>query len=444
MPTHSRWNRRAVGACLCALASATLLLSGCAQLLGIDELGQGGRDAAPPDARPPIDAPIDAIPIDTTCNEGPATDGTGATIIDTDPAGNEFTATCGGESSPDQMLLWTAPVTDYYVFDTFGSGFDTVLALFDQCGGNELACSNNVGDAVQSELVYKLVQGQQALVLVDGAAGDSGQGTLNIQRVACPDSDLEGQTFPLELSTLGFGDDQSACGGAGQEDRAYHWVAPADGLYYVRATSESFTPVVSLLDGPRCTDRVLGCNPAVSGQYGAEVVRFLRAGQSVSIVVDGTDGAGLFTLDIGLKADQQCPESELIDGTFSDDFTAPTLSSSCGATRTSGFFGELYEVPDKVYFFSTPGFGPGCGGSCTVSITAPQSVVLYAIEGNECSGAEIECKVLTVDAATNQAAGSISLPIGAEARFYTVVVADRFVNDQGAGFTVTFSCAAVC
>jgi hypothetical protein len=450
MNSHSLYRRRAIGAGSSALASAAVLFTGCAQILGIDEL-QSDRDAAPPDTIPAIiDAGIDAAidaGIDTTCSEGTIETGTGGTTFDTAPAGNEFAATCGGESSPDQMLLWTAPVTDYYSFDTFGAGFDTVVALFEECGGAELACSNNVGDVSQSELVHKFVQGQQALLLIDGAAGDSGQGVLNVQRVTCPDTDIEGQAFPLELSTLGFGDDlTSQCGGAGQEDRAYHWVAPADGLYYFRATAESFRPVVSLLDGPRCSDREIACDAAVNRDYGAEAVRFLRTGQSVSVVVDGIDGAGLFTLDIGLKADQQCPEATLEDvADQSGAFTAPTLSASCAPTRTTGFFADLYEVPDRVYSFEMFGLaGPGCGGGCSITVTSEQAFVLYGLEGNDCGGAEVACLLAEPNEVGDTATATLSLSAGDEATFYTIVVADRFGNDPDAGFVIEVQCFAVC
>jgi hypothetical protein len=448
MHTNARWTRRAAGTCFCTLAGAAALLSGCAQILGLEPLGQrppdGGPIDAPADARPIDAGPIDAG-IDTTCSEGAIENPIGATPIDTDPAGDELSATCGGEGSPDQVLVWTAPVTDYYVFDTFGSGFDTVLALFEECGGAELACSNNVGNSSQSELVHKFQQGQQALLLVDGAAGDSGQGAVNIARVACPDADLEGQTFPLELSTLGFGDDlKGQCGGEGHEDRGYHWVAPADGLYYFRATAASFTPIVSLIDGPRCGDRELACNAAGNRDYGAEAVRFLRAGQPVTVVVDGTDGAGLFTLDIGLKADQTCPESPLLVSTpLDDDFDEPTLSASCWPTRATGPFAELYEVPDKVYSFEVAGLpGPGCGGGCEITVTASQAFVLYAVEGAECGGAEVACELGEVSGSV--ATASISLTSQDEAKLYSIVVADRFSNDSGGGFEVQVQCFGIC
>ena len=42
------------------------------------------------------------------------------------------------------------------------------------------------------------------------------------------------------------------------------------------------------------------------------------------------------------------------------------------------------------------------------------------------------------------ATATLSLDAGAEAAFYTIVVADRFANDPGTGFTVEVQCYAVC
>jgi hypothetical protein len=430
----------------CALASAATALAGCTQLLGIEPLGERPPDANP--AEPPVDArPVDArvidSGIDTTCSEGTIENATGATPIDTAPAGNDLMATCGGESSPDQMLLWTAPVTDYYVFDTFGSGFDTVLALFGECGGAELACSNNVGDVGQSEVVHKFRQGEQALVLIDGTAGDSGEGVLNIQPVTCPEADLEGQTFPLELTTLQSADDfSSQCGGVDQEDRAFHWVAPADGMYYFHVTSDSFIPIVALLDGPRCTDRVLGCNAAQQGDFGAEVVRFLRAGEPVTIVVDGKEGAGLFRLDVGLREGESCPEAVLSEA-VTDDFTARSLAPSCTPALPGGSFGGIYAPPDKSYSFVVSGVGNICFGSCNVSVTAMQDVVIYALEGDDCGGAEVACQVAQVDPASGRATATVGFPSAAEDTVYTIVVSD-LSEFGGGGFTLEPFCAVAC
>jgi hypothetical protein len=426
-----------------ALVGSLVALCGCASILGIDDVSTGGRDAATPDASTSDALSIDSG-LDTSCTDGVILDGTGTTPIDTEAAGDDFTASCGGGGTADRMLVWTAPVTDYYVFDTFSSTFDTVLGLYAECAGEEFGCSNNVGDLGQSELVHKFEAGRQALILVDGANGDSGQGVLNIQRVTCPDSDLEGQVFPVELTTRGFGDDfSSACGGSGQEDRAYHWVAPQDGIYYFRVTAESFTPALTLLDGPRCDDRILGCGGAQVPAFGAEIVRFVYAGQPVSLVVDGVDGSGLFTLEIARKDDQSCSEAVLSDGSgpLQDDFTGRTLAPSCGFARQSDGIGGIYEVPDRVYTLTVHAAPEGCFGQCSVEVSAPQQVALYALEGDQCGGAEVGCQVAQLMGGT--ATASLEFPRAADDTRYTVVVAD--VNEiDGGGFTLSTVCDIAC
>jgi hypothetical protein len=450
MPLARGRHRRTGRAFQRALASAALLLAGCSQILGIEPLSERPADGGPVDA--PVDArridagPIDAG-IDTTCSEGAIENATGATPIDTAPAGNDLGATCGGETSPDQILVWTAPVTDYYVFDTFGSGFDTVLALFDECGGAELACSNNVGNQGQSEVVHKFRQGEQALVLVDGSAGDSGQGTLNIAPVTCPEADLEGQTFPLELTTLGSSDDfSSQCGGVDQEDRAFHWVAPADGLYYFHVTSGSFRPTIALLDGPRCTDRVLGCSPSFDGPRGAEVVRFLRAGEPVTVVVDGMEGAGLFNLDIGIKEGGTCPAGELVPflGVV-ESFTPRTLAPSCDTTRHVSSFGAELDTLDRAYVLTVPGTSEGCSRHCSVTAeTEDEAIVLYLLEGGDCGGAELQCVKAFNDGASTTARATLDFPFITETTVFTVVAADVFPFSGNDELQISVECFEAC
>tara|TARA_R110002073_G_scaffold311038_1_gene481965 strand:- start:15382 stop:15663 length:282 start_codon:yes stop_codon:yes gene_type:complete len=63
-------------------------------------------------------------------------------------------------SATETLFSWRAPATDYYVFDTIGSEFDTVIALKNECDGEELNCNNNLStDATASELVQKIISG---------------------------------------------------------------------------------------------------------------------------------------------------------------------------------------------------------------------------------------------------------------------------------------------
>ncbi len=93
-------------------------------------------------------------------------------------AGDQFTSACNGAEATDVAYSWTAPATGIYTFDTFGSDFDTVLSLYDQCDGDEFACNDDAID-VQSELTVFLDSADVVVVVVDGY-GETGNYVLNI------------------------------------------------------------------------------------------------------------------------------------------------------------------------------------------------------------------------------------------------------------------------
>ena len=96
---------------------------------------------------------------------------------------------CGYGLAGDRAYEFTAPVDGMYQFDTLGTTqADTVLALYDQCGGTEAACNDDAGvwpEDMNSVIVRNLVAGQTVVVVVDSYDGDIGTGsfTLNIDLV---------------------------------------------------------------------------------------------------------------------------------------------------------------------------------------------------------------------------------------------------------------------
>lgn len=378
-----------------ALLGASLLgLSGCAQLLGIDPVSEAAdasiADASIADATTP-----DAVPPDAAfaCTESELALGT--TNFDTDTATHDLSLSCGsGGQENDRQFLWRAPVTDYFVFDTVGSSFDTLLAFFDDCGGTELACSNNIEAQTASELVRRFESGDEVVVAVDGFAGDQGPGVVNIARVECPDSDLEGQTFPLTLTTLGAADDFSnACGGDGQEDRAYHWTAPEAGLYTFSALGAGdFLPIVSVVDGPRCADEELGCNRAAATDTHATVVRRLAAEQVISIYVDGLNGAGVYDLDV-TKSDEVCPSETLpMNGAlWGGSYTTRSMAPSCGFSEGRNGVNIIDEYGDATIVLDIPSVGDGCFGTCSLDIRSAGPFTVSVLENDDCSGPELNC-----------------------------------------------------
>ncbi|MFO7561338.1 MAG: hypothetical protein R6X02_01740 [Enhygromyxa sp.] len=105
-------------------------------------------------------------------------------LDDTTGADSQLASGCGGEGAPERVYQFVAPGPGSYRFDTFGSSFDTVLYLLDECDGPPLACNDDAGFDLQSELVVQLAGGEQVLVVVDGfGPGDAGHFLLNVAKL---------------------------------------------------------------------------------------------------------------------------------------------------------------------------------------------------------------------------------------------------------------------
>ena len=81
---------------------------------------------------------------------------------------------------------WTAPSSDVFTFDTYGSSFDTVLAVYTGNGftgaGLTLVKSNDdAGSGVTSAVSFSAVQGVTYRITVDGSNG--AEGTVNLEWV---------------------------------------------------------------------------------------------------------------------------------------------------------------------------------------------------------------------------------------------------------------------
>lgn len=313
--------------------------------------------------------------------------GDGVANIVTTGLPDAFTGSCGGTNTPDVAYEWVAPNDDFYVFDTRGSSFDTVLYLLgDDCDGAELICSDNGFDGVYSEAVAELQTGDRVVVVIDGVAGEDGDAVLNINPVACPTADLAGQPLPQTFSNQGAGNNHGgACGGDGPE-RSFRYTAEVDGLYSFRAQSDAFNPSLYLEVGPLCGGPELQCN-AGTGLISGEVVRELEAGDNVTIIVDSDGAEGEFDLDV-IEIPETCADV-IFDGN-SGFFTGDIFDFEHVQTTSCGLAGDPTgspEFPAATISWTSPMGFLGC--SVFVDAGFPFSVSLQ--EGT-CDGPEIECE----------------------------------------------------
>ncbi len=130
---------------------------------------------------------------------------------------NNSQGACGPGESNDVAFTFTAPASGAYVFDTNGSDFDTVLYYLDgaTCVGPEVACDDDGGDGLDSQLIVNMVADQQITMVVDGRFGGSGDYVLNVQAPECGNGIIE---TGEECDTDDFGAETCMTQGLGAGD----------------------------------------------------------------------------------------------------------------------------------------------------------------------------------------------------------------------------------
>jgi hypothetical protein len=275
---------------------------------------------------PPNDACASAIVVGVGSPADTQTT-TCATVAGTDPLMG-----CGSGGTPtNSNTVWyefTAPAAGTMTVNTFGSSYDTVLAVW--AGGIascptpavSLGCNDDSG-GLQSQLVIPLTSGQVVLIEVADFGGPGGGSLiLNLGFVAPPVNDDCSGAIAVTTGSPAFtgntaaassdpDDPNMACtfGGPDQNSNTvwFTFTAPSEGLLSVDTCGSAFDTVLAVWDGgtSACpTPSVeLACNddkPA-GGLQSAATDICLQPGQEVLIEVAdfGAPGGGALTLNVG-------------------------------------------------------------------------------------------------------------------------------------------------
>ncbi len=108
----------------------------------------------------------------------------------TSGATGTMTSSCGSNDTLDVWHSFT-PDFDYdYTISLCGSSFDTTLAIYDSCGGNELACNDDAGTEIcqykwPSQVTMPVQQGITYFVRIAGYDGQTGNYQLLISGPVC-------------------------------------------------------------------------------------------------------------------------------------------------------------------------------------------------------------------------------------------------------------------
>ena len=238
---------------------------------------------------------LELFPIDVepgTCPDGHLFGLQDTVFGSTFDGGFDFGSECGGHDSPDRAYLFFPEQDGVYRFDTVGSGFDTVLHVFEgECTSSPtLVCNDDSFESLESLVEVPMFAGQVYTVVVDGCCGNQGEFQLNYELVGGPQDVCEDiVSLPSELPAVASWSVEDSSDNVFQQcsfasfERRFLWVPPEDGLYRVlqSAGSNNFSAVALLHDG--CTGNALSC--ATPGQNNqVDLVFDAAAGQEIVIV----------------------------------------------------------------------------------------------------------------------------------------------------------------
>jgi hypothetical protein len=244
--------------------------------------------APAPSVIPSVPTPPEIITCPDATNLGSAlgTVATGSNADFDDP----FTTNCGSAEGRDTSFIWTAPANGTYQFDTFGSSYDTVLALRveDNCG-DEVDCNDDDG-TVESKLLRFLNEGETLAIILDAFSLDHvGDYQLNITQL---DEETAEECNALEIgSAVGVISEgsfvdaateysaMSLCGG-GSRKVGFAWSAPAAGSYTISTAGSDFDTVLDLR--VNCVAPTLTCSDDYDGVT-SQIVWAFEAGEPIFI-----------------------------------------------------------------------------------------------------------------------------------------------------------------
>ncbi|MCA9707501.1 MAG: hypothetical protein KDK70_16735 [Myxococcales bacterium] len=214
---------------------------------------------------------------------------------------------CAGDGGSDHVMSFVAATPGLHVFDTFGSSYDTALAIFASCHpSSQLVCNDDFDDTLVSQVSLALDAGQRVFVVVDGFSGDVGDWVLSITAPtipalpACAEEDLLWATgSPVTAgNTIGEDDDlEQGCNPGPSVDHVLRFIAPWSGSFRFDTSGSNFDTVLSI-HGSCSPGAELDCNDDFDGLT-SQIIVDLEAGQSILVMVGGYDGdAGQWVLSI--------------------------------------------------------------------------------------------------------------------------------------------------
>jgi Peptidase C10 family/Spi protease inhibitor len=246
---------------------------------------------------------------------------------------------------------WTAPVTRTAYFNTSGSDFNTLLAVY--TGGSvdsltEITANDDSGTVTQSALSFAAVQGITYLIAVDGFGSDSGNIALNWSAPPVND-DFDSSTVITDYTGQTEGDNMGAAKEPGEPDHAgnsggasvwWTWTAPASGpaTFNTFGSDVDLDTLLAVYTGDSVDSLTLIESNDDSGPYLHSALTFPAAkGTTYRIVVDGYNwSTGADTGNIGINWNMVVTHDNFDDALTISGRSGQVTDNNSGATKETG------------------------------------------------------------------------------------------------------------
>ena len=231
------------------------------------------------------------IPNDSVEDAWPIEDSSGSTTDTSD------------SSSPALWWVWDAPRSGIAVFDTRGSGFDTILFAYDS--GRRLLAENDDAYHLQSEVSFEAEAGERYYISVGGYAGATGDITLSwafdgeapapgggpVNDDLADHIELDSSEGQVTGNSDSAGDEAWEGDLFGSASLWWVWTPPIGGLLRVDTIGSDYDTTLTVLHGDSPGElSVLGMNDDSSGLQ-SRVEFTAETGESYLVRVAGYSGA---------------------------------------------------------------------------------------------------------------------------------------------------------
>ncbi|MGD8787385.1 MAG: serine protease [Phycisphaerales bacterium] len=308
----------------------------------------------------------------------------------TENATGDSESGCSFSDDRDVWYIFTPTQSGLVSISLSGSSFDTTLAVYDECGGTELAC-NDDAVGLQSEIAMQVETGSSYLIRIAGFDHDTGDYVLTLNSTTALENDECIDAIEVEVgvsysgSTRGAtGDTTSGCSNSDDLD-VWHIFTPTQSeVVSISLLDSEFDTTLAIYDG--CGGTELACNDDAGWEVQSEITMQVEGGFSYFIRIAGYDHeTGDYVLTISsvapLDNDNCINASEVQLGV---PYEGSLRNATGDGTSSCGFMDNNIDV----WHIFTP------AQTQVVAITLEGSFFLVDATlsvFNQCDGAELEC-----------------------------------------------------